>query len=242
MRRQEFTIVELLVAVAVILIMTLMAVPLGAALFRGNALDYGARVVQSALYSARTQAIGKRKPFSVVLTGKNLVQVWGGLARVSKPVSAGDTLVYISTPSEIPENGGGIRIEAETIHYDTLNRANTRPVTILVENGTEAGASLLDPRLEGCLRGALGTTAAVHTPSSSGPIAWIQLSEFVLSERIEIAGPTPPVTFFFNEQGYRVPDPEGISDVSEVTLRVRNRARSVKVTIDRAGRVSHDYP
>jgi prepilin-type N-terminal cleavage/methylation domain-containing protein len=61
MKRSGFTLVEMLVVIAIIILVSVVAVPAITPFFKGQRLNKGARIVQASALAARVMAINSRK-------------------------------------------------------------------------------------------------------------------------------------------------------------------------------------
>jgi prepilin-type N-terminal cleavage/methylation domain-containing protein len=97
MNKNGFTLVEMLVVIAIIILVSVVAVPAITPFLKGQRLNKGARIVQASALAARTMAINSRKTRWLVFDSINyklLIRDETGLTVLGKEEFLPDTIEF----------------------------------------------------------------------------------------------------------------------------------------------------
>ena len=121
MKRDGFTLVEMLVVIAIIILISVSAIPAITPFLKGQRLSKGARIVQAQALAARTMAINSRKTRWLVLDSVNY--------RLSIKDETGSTVLgkeeFLPGTIEFGTSTGTWSAGTSTVSFDPNGTADT---------------------------------------------------------------------------------------------------------------------
>ncbi len=121
MNKNGFTLVEILVVIAIIILVSVVAVPAITPFLKGQRLNKGARIVQASALAARTMAINSRKTRWLVFDSINYklsIRDETGLTVLGKEEFLPDTI-------EFGTSTGSWTVGTSTVSFDPNGAADT---------------------------------------------------------------------------------------------------------------------
>ena len=145
MKRDGFTLVEMLVVIAIIILISVSAIPAITPFLKGQRLSKGARIVQAQALAARTMAINSRKTRWLVLDSVNY--------RLSIKDETGSTVLgkeeFLPGTIEFGTSTGTWSAGTSTVSFDPNGTADTSTlgtdtVTIQDKQGNTKNLKIID--------------------------------------------------------------------------------------------------
>jgi prepilin-type N-terminal cleavage/methylation domain-containing protein len=147
MKKNAFTLVEMLVVIAIIILISVSAIPAITPFLKGQRLSKGARIVQAQALAARTMAINSRKARWLVLDSINYklsIKDETGSIVLGKEEFLPDTIEFVtstgtwiagtSTVSFDPDGTATSNLDADTITIQD-KQGNTKKLKIITYTG-----------------------------------------------------------------------------------------------------------
>jgi prepilin-type N-terminal cleavage/methylation domain-containing protein len=147
MKKNAFTLVEMLVVLAIIILISVSAIPAITPFLKGQRLSKGARIVQAQALAARTMAINSRKARWLVLDSINYklsIKDETGSIVLGKEEFLPETIEFVtstgtwiagtSTVSFDPDGTATSNLDADTITIQD-KQGNTKKLKIITYTG-----------------------------------------------------------------------------------------------------------
>jgi prepilin-type N-terminal cleavage/methylation domain-containing protein len=147
MKKNGFTLVEMLVVIAIIILISVSAIPAITPFLKGQRLNKGARIVQASALAARTMAINSRKARWLVLDSINYklsIKDETGSIVLGKEEFLPETIEFVtstgtwiagtSTVSFDPDGTATSNLDADTITIQD-KQGNTKKLKIITYTG-----------------------------------------------------------------------------------------------------------
>jgi prepilin-type N-terminal cleavage/methylation domain-containing protein len=147
MKKNAFTLVEMLVVIAIIILISVSAIPAITPFLKGQRLSKGARIVQAQALAARTMAINSRKARWLVLDSINYklsIKDETGSIVLGKEEFLPETIEFVtstgtwiagtSTVSFDPDGTATSNLDADTITIQD-KQGNTKKLKIITYTG-----------------------------------------------------------------------------------------------------------
>jgi prepilin-type N-terminal cleavage/methylation domain-containing protein len=147
MKKNAFTLVEMLVVIAIIILISVSAIPAITPFLKGQRLNKGARIVQAQALAARTMAINSRKARWLVLDSINYklsIKDETGSIVLGKEEFLPETIEFVtstgtwiagtSTVSFDPDGTATSNLDADTITIQD-KQGNTKKLKIITYTG-----------------------------------------------------------------------------------------------------------
>ena len=147
MKKNGFTLVEMLVVIAIIILISVSAIPAITPFLKGQRLSKGARIVQAQALAARTMAINSRKARWLVLDSINYklsIKDETGSIVLGKEEFLPETIEFVtstgtwiagtSTVSFDPDGTATSNLDADTITIQD-KQGNTKKLKIITYTG-----------------------------------------------------------------------------------------------------------
>ncbi len=143
MRKNGFTLVEMLVVIAIIILISVSAIPAITPFLKGQRLSKGARIVQAAALAARTMAINSRKTRWLVFDSINYklsIRDETGLTVLGKEE-------FLPSTIEFGTSTGTWSAGTSTVSFDpngTADTSNLDTITIQDKQGNTKNLKIID--------------------------------------------------------------------------------------------------
>ena len=146
MKRSGFTLVEMLVVIAIIILVSVVAVPAITPFLKGQRLNKGARIVQASALAARTMAINSRETRRLVFDSINhkLSIIGTDTTILSKAEFLPDTIEFGTSTGSWPAGTSTVSFDPNgSADYLSIGTLGTNTVTIQDKQGNKKNLKII---------------------------------------------------------------------------------------------------
>jgi prepilin-type N-terminal cleavage/methylation domain-containing protein len=146
MKRSGFTLVEMLVVIAIIILVSVVAVPAITPFLKGQRLNKGARIVQAQALAARVMAINSRETRRLVLDSINykLSIIGTDTTILAKAEFLPDTIEFGTSTGSWPAGTSTVSFDPNgSADYLSIGTLGTNTVTIQDKQGNKKNLKII---------------------------------------------------------------------------------------------------